>query len=116
MNTQSGGFEDWVAGLVTRDLKGVMGTVQGNVRGREYVGYDSSISIESYRVVGFTRCETGFEARKRRQTWNHDQLAKGTARPGKFSHWAAAGPNSLGDIAPCFATLGFGASLDGFDP
>lgn len=30
-NTQSGGFEDWVAGLVTRGLKGVIGTVQGNV-------------------------------------------------------------------------------------
>jgi hypothetical protein len=33
-DAQSGGFEDWVAGLVTRGLKGVIGTVQGNVRGR----------------------------------------------------------------------------------
>jgi hypothetical protein len=52
MNTQSGGFEDWVAGLVTRGLKGVVGTVQGNVRGGEYVGYDSSINTESYGVSG----------------------------------------------------------------
>jgi hypothetical protein len=33
-NAQSGEFENWVAGLVTRDLKGVIVTVQGNVRGR----------------------------------------------------------------------------------
>ena len=48
----------------------------------------------------------GFEARKRRQTWKHDQLAKGTARLGSFNIWPAAGPNSLGDIAASVATLG----------
>ena len=79
----------------------------------EYVGYDSSINIQSYRVSGSREVKTGFEARKRRQTWKHDQLAKGTARLGKFQHLAAAGPNSPGDIAASVATLGSGASHEG---
>ena len=51
----------------------------------EYVGYDSSINIKSYRVSGSRDVETGFEARKRRQTWKHDQLDKGTARLTSFN-------------------------------
>ena len=74
------------------------GIVQGNVRGREYVGYDSSINIKFLSGVGFTRCETGFEARKRRQTWNHDQLAKRTARPGKLHIWPQLGRTPQGTL------------------
>ena len=64
-------------------------------------------------VSGSREVETGFEARKRRQTWKHDQLAKGTARLGKFQHLAAAGPNSPGDIAASVATLGSRTSHEG---
>jgi hypothetical protein len=62
----------------------------------EYVGYDSSINIQSYRVSGSRDVETGFEARKRRQTWKHDQLAKGTARPGSFNIWPQLGRTPQG--------------------
>jgi hypothetical protein len=47
----------------------------------EYVGYDSSINIKSYWVVGLTRRETGFEARNDVRlgsmiSWPRKQLAQ----------------------------------------
>jgi hypothetical protein len=79
----------------------------------KYVGYDSSINMKSYRVSGSRDVETGFEARKRRQTWKHDQLAKGTARLGSFNNWPQLGRSPQGTLQQVLQRLGSGASHEG---